>query len=108
MSDDAKAVRFENAAAFGAPLLRALGVDPATVTGFTIRCTGGEIPSMELHRIFREGDADRVQLVVQQFDLRLRSEVAASPAARPEVVFPLNSVCGVSVGRDDPVVESQA
>jgi len=95
MSDDEKAVRLETAAAFGGPLMRALGIDPGTVTGFRITCIGGDFPTVEVHRLIREGEGEVVQGLIEQFELRLKSEAPLPRADLPTEVVPLSSLCAV-------------
>ncbi len=77
----------ENAPNFGGQVLRALGIDPATVTSFTMTCVGGEFPVLEVVRIFRAGDGAAVSAQLERFNVVLQPKDEPTPAALPGAVF---------------------
>lgn len=73
--------RLENAPTFGAQILRALGIDPGTVTAFRIDCVGGDFPTMTVHRMLWDGDGAKVRAVLEQYALQPKS---AEPLTLPK------------------------
>ncbi|KQR55647.1 hypothetical protein [Acidovorax sp. Leaf160] len=85
----------EKAPNLGGQVLRALGIDPATVTNFTLTCVGAELLVLKVVRILRAGDGAAVSAQLERFDVVLQPKCEPTPAALPGAVFAVGSLSGI-------------
>ena len=81
----------ESAPTFASAFLQALGIDPTKVVAMTIKCVGGDVPTVEITRIACDGDGKALRGVGEQFKL-VRTAAPATPVAPQEPVLSLGSL----------------